>query len=136
MSKTLNRTQRRALLSQIPWVKKLIQGRRCEAIKWSHMSFKDAISEEGRERHRCRNIGYWKFRALKRSNNPAKDGIYCMSHLLHFCLYYNAEETKRTSNWYEKYQKEHQDLPGRPMAIVDGEDMPDDPKEEYDNTNL
>lgn len=92
-------TWRTEVIKLIPWViylrEKVI---RCEGYRWSHMPLRDACDPERREKHRCSQRGYWRFKASKRSN--AYDGVYCWQHLLSAGLYHDMIEVNRTNSWF------------------------------------
>jgi hypothetical protein len=80
-------SERQAKVAELPWVRRLkVSPGRCQGYKYGHMPLK-ALYRMGsrppvpglKEKYRCTNAAWWRFRALKRSSG--QDGDYCWVHL-------------------------------------------------------
>lgn len=105
----LTAPERRYLISKMDWIKLLYpQTVKCDAYKWHAVRLKNLYvwgprdnpkPPTGMEDKRCTHWAVFHFSPLKRSNYPARAGNYCMIHVASEGLYYNDEETKRTTRW-------------------------------------
>ena len=99
---------RNALLSAIPWVRPLINGRRCEGIT-------------SRRRDRCCLLAHWEFDALPGSG--AASGHYCLRHLT-AQMTRHSRELRRLTQW----RREHGDTDAFPFHLTQiAEDVPGEP---------
>jgi len=89
------------VLHLLPWVRRLREETRCDAYRWSQMPLKVMGDPELRERYRCKNRARWHFTALQRSY--ARDGDYCLSHLIHSGLYGDMREERRMETWFARH---------------------------------
>lgn len=84
----LTTEQKKAKLEKIPWVTRLKYKPACDA-----------------KQGKCKRSAEWKFKSLEKS--LAKDGNYCMAHLL-FEMYSDMREQERLTQWsLEQNKKEH-----------------------------
>lgn len=103
--------ERRNFLEFLPFVKRLRVAQPCDGLRWSIMPLKAlythgpgrSLPPTGVEKYKCKNVAYWKFTALKKSN--AHDGVYCMSHLFAAGIGHDMDEQNRLDRWWQKYNE-------------------------------
>lgn len=100
----VTRKERQEKIKQIPWVNYVKDAHQCDSLR-NGTPLKAVFSMYGRPPvdqapYRCKTPAHWRFRALKRSY--ARDGIYCMSHLIYRCLYGDTAECNRMERWQKR----------------------------------
>jgi hypothetical protein len=110
------RGERQAFMAGLPWATKLAKPKEhCEGIKWNTVAMKDICASGSRDRQlpprglqdrsRCKNKGWWRFRALRLRGawaHSAKSGTYCWAHLVQQTCGTPEEEARFIKAWKER----------------------------------
>lgn len=110
------KAERQAFMAALPWVTKLTKPKdHCEGIKWGTVAMKDIYVSGPRanqvpargfqDRSRCKNKGWWRFRALHLRGawaHSAKSGTYCWAHLVQQIDSTPEEEARVSKAWKER----------------------------------
>jgi hypothetical protein len=102
--------KRKEWLKGLPFVTWQKEVKDCDGIKWNKVPMKAVWHpkthkrqpEEMLDPYRCQNAAHWKFKSLKRSD--AKDGVYCMDHLLQQ-MTHNREYERSMRYWRERVER-------------------------------
>lgn len=89
-------SERTELIARLPWVTRLDRTQDCDGYRYSSMSFKALRDPVLKAKYKCRVPARWRFRALRRNPMPARDGVYCWSHLWSRGLQHDMAEYART----------------------------------------